>query len=247
MQPNCLIVGYFNDDVLNPGNQSPQFLEHLPMYDAFFTTKTYNVEELRDLGCRRPLLIGNSYDPATHRPVEVSPAEREAFGGEVGFIGAWEAERAETLYYLATNGIRARIWGGGWHRLRRRHERLVIEDRPLWSQEYAKAICSFDICLGFLNKKNRDLQTRRTAEIPACQGFLLAERTDEQRGLFEEGKEAEFFGSREELSRKIRYYLAHPEERKRIAAAGRERCVRSGYSNQEKLGWALTKVLESRD
>ena len=67
-------------------------------------------------------------------------------------------------------------------------ERLVIEDRPLWAEAYAKAICSFDICLGFLNKTNRDLQTRRTVEIPACQGFLLAERTSEQLGLFEEGQ-----------------------------------------------------------
>ena len=74
-------------------------------------------------------MIGNSYDPATHRPTEVSPAERDLYGGEVGFIGAWEAERAETLYYLATNGIRVRIWGGGWHKLRRRHERLVVEKR----------------------------------------------------------------------------------------------------------------------
>ena len=104
------------------------------MYDAFFTTKTYNVEELRALGCRRPLLIANTYDPATHRPVAVSPAEREAFGGEVGFIGAWEAERAQTLYYLATNGIRVRIWGGDWQRMGRRHERLVIGRRPLWAR-----------------------------------------------------------------------------------------------------------------
>ena len=85
-------------------------------------------------------------------------------------------------------------------------------------------------------------QTRRTVEIPACQGFLLTERTDEQLGLFEEGKEAEFFGSNEELLRKIKYYLAHPEERKRIAVAGRERCLRSGYSNQEQLKWALSQV-----
>ena len=96
-QPECRIVGYCCDDLLNPGNQSPQFLKHLPLYDAFFTTKTYNVGELRALGCRRPLLIGNSYDPATHRPMEVSPAERDLYGGEVGFIGAWEAERAETF------------------------------------------------------------------------------------------------------------------------------------------------------
>ena len=210
----------------------------------FFTTKTYNVEELRALGCRRPLLIGNSYDPATHRPTEVSPAERDLYGGEVGFIGAWEAERAETLYYLATNGIRVRIWGGGWHKLRRRHERLVVEKRALWAEEDAKAVCSFDICLGFLCKANRDLQTSRTVEIPACQAFLLAERTDEQRALFEEGTEAEFFGSEEELLREIKYYLAHPAERKRIAAAGRERCLRSGYSHHERLKWALNQVLE---
>jgi spore maturation protein CgeB len=124
------------------------------------------------------------------------------------------------------------------------HELLVIEGRPLYGDSYAKALCSFDICLGFLCKANRDLQTTRTVEIPACQRFMLAERSAEQSELFEEGNEAEFFESTEELLRKIRFYLAHPEERMRIAAAGRERCLRSGYSNQERLKWALTKVSE---
>ena len=240
--PQCMIAGYCCDDVLNPGNQSPQFLEHLPMYDAFFTTKSYNVEELRALGCRHPLLTGNSYDPATHRPMAVSPVEREAYGGEVGFIGAWEAERAETLYYLATSGIRIRIWGGGWQRMRAEHERLLIEERQLWAEQYTKAICSFDICLGFLNKKNRDLQTSRSIEIPACQAFLLAERTSEHSALFEEGIEAEFFGSNEELLRKIKYYLAHPVERLRIAASGRERCLRSRYSTRDQLEDMLARL-----
>ena len=246
-QPECLIGGYCCDDMMHPANQSRQFLEHLGMYDAFFTTKTYNVQELMALGCRRPIFMVNTYDPATHRPVGVTASERAALGGEVGCIGAWERPRAEVLNVIAKEGISVRVWGNGWQKMRHRHERLVIEGRPLWAESYAKGLCSFDICLGFLCKANRDLQTHRSVEIPACQAFLLAERTTEHAELFEEGREAEYFGSTEELLRKIRYYLAHPDERKRIAAAGRERCLRSGYSNQEKLKWALAKMLELED
>ena len=75
---------------------------------------------------------------------------------------------------------------------------------------------------------------------------MLAERTDEHLQLFQEGKEAEFFGSDEELVSKVRYYLDHPEERKRIALAGRERCLRSGYSYHDRLRWMLKMGVESR-
>ncbi len=47
---------------------------------------------------------------------------------------------------------------------------------------------------------------------------------------YEEGKEAEFFGDHEELVRKARYYLEHPEEREAIARRGLERCRTSAYS-----------------
>ena len=71
---------------------------------------------------------------------------------------------------------------------------------------------------------------------------MLAERTDEHLELFEEGKEAEFFTSREEMLEKARYYLAHSQERQRIAAAGRERCLRSGYSYHDRLRKILTQI-----
>ncbi len=74
--------------------------------------------------------------------------------------------------------------------------------------------------------------TACAGDIPACGGFMLAERYLE---LFEEGKEAGFFSTKGKLLEKVRYYLNHSEKRKQIAQAGRERCLRSGYSNQERM------------
>lgn len=60
----------------------------------------------------------------------------------------------------------------------------------------------------------------RVLDIMACGGFVLSNRQPEIAEYFEEGKEIVTFGSMEECFDKIRYYLAHEEERRKIAESG---------------------------
>lgn len=242
LQPGCRLVGYSPDDMNGSHNQSRQFLEHLPLYDVFFTTKSFGVGELAAMGCRRVEFVGNAFDPATHRPLPVTAKHRQALGGPVGFIGHWEPRRPAALAQLTRHDVPVRVWGKRWERCRHRDPNLRLEHSPLWGDDYARAICAFDINLGFLSKRNRDLSTQRSVEIPACGGFLLAERTPEHQQLFEENDEAVFFDSGEELRDKTRFYLAHPTVRGRIAAAGRARCLKSRYRNQDRLAWMLQRL-----
>lgn len=88
-----------------------------------------------------------------------------------------------------------------------------------------------------------DLQTTRTMEIPACGSLLMAERTVEHEQLFKDKEEAVFFSSNGELLELCQYYLGHEQERKRLAEAGRRRCLTSGYSNEETIKRVLEKIV----
>lgn len=241
--PATRIAGYSPDDMGQRHNRSAAFDQHLPLYDLYFTTKSYCVDELQALGCRRAVFVGNAYDPAVHHPPVLSPGDRAKFGAPVTFIGTYELERARSIAALARAGIDVRVWGAGWEG--QAIPGVRVEARAVYGEDYAKVISASDINLGFLRKLNRDQQTTRSIEIPACGGFMLAERTAEHLDLFEEGVEAEFFDDDQELVAKCNQYLADGGLRARVAAAGRDRCLRSGYSNDDRIGFMLSMALSA--
>jgi hypothetical protein len=241
--PRIRLVNYSPDDMFNPANHSRQYARGIPEYDLHVTTKSYNVAELRAAGARDVLFVDNAYDPEVHRPLALTEEERGLYAAQVAFVGQYERERADAMVALAQAGIPVTAWSWDWDVGRHHHANLDVRRRFLDGLDYARAVNAARINLGFLRKVNRDLQTTRSIEIPACAAFLLAERTDEHRRLFREGEEAEFFGSIEELIGKCRHYLAHEEARRRIAEAGRRRCLEGGYSNQERLATVLARLL----
>ena len=244
VKPHFVIVGYSPDNMAERHNQSQLFLDSFPYYDYYITTKSYTIDKLKQMGCRNILFVNNAYEDSFHHPYELSEEERKRLGGKVGFIGAWEEERCRSILYLTEHGIPVRVWGGGkWILYKDKYPNLIIEDKGLYTEDYNKALSAFNISLCFLRKMNHDQQTTRTMEIPACGSLLMAERTPEHEQLFEDGKEAVFFSSDEELLDRCRYYLQHDEERQQIARAGRERCLRSGYSNLETIKRIITQIM----
>lgn len=242
--PKTIIVHYNPDDpfgALRSGWKT--FIKSAPSYDVHFVPREQNLVEYKKIGCKKVIRFYRGYNSHLHSPINITKNFRLKYGGPVGFIGDYEIERAQSMHYLASAGIPVRIWGPNWDRkCRLRHINMKIEGRPLWGDDYVKAICSFDINLHFLRKINRDLQSSRSIEIPACGGFMLAERTNEHFELFEEKKEAEFFSTNDELLEKVRYYLKHEDKRKNIALNGRVRCLKSGYSNHDRIKQMLNIV-----
>ena len=245
VSPHSIIVSYSPDNMALRHNQTQQYLKCVPLYDFIVTNKSYIIEDLKKLGAQHVLFVNNIYEDSFHHPRELSEQDIQELGGDVGFIGAWEKERCESICYLADHGIKVRVFGvGKWAEYKNYSPNLTIEERQLLGEDYCKSLQAFKISLCFLRKMNYDQQTTRSVEIPACGGFLMAERTNEHVAMFEEGKEAEFFSSNQELLKKCRFYLVNEEERIQIVEKGILRCLNSGYSNYETLGKVLSIINE---
>ena len=99
----------------------------------------------------------------------------------------------------------------------------------MWGENYLKVICSTDININFLRKENRDLQTTRSIEIPACKGFMISEYSIEHEYLFRDNEEAVYFKNNLELLNKINYYYKNKDKINEIATNGYNRCINSNY------------------
>jgi hypothetical protein len=242
------VLTHFNpDDPFGEfGSGWDTFIEAIPAYDVHFVPRPQNLQEYRSRGARCVLEGDWGYDPNLHRPVALSAEDRRIYGTDVGFVGSWARARGQSLARLAAAGVAVTIRGDGW-KGRESWSELAPHHRgpAAMGEEYVKVLCGMEIALNFLRRENRDTHTTRSYEIPACGVFMLADRTPKHLELFEEGTEAEFFESDEELLDKIRRYLKEPERRRRVASAGRDRCLRSGYSYPERMRRMVDQAVQA--
>lgn len=231
--PHAFLVNITPDNMMERPWQSQQYLKCIPLYDLHITTKPFIIDWFYEKGAQKVLLVNKTFQSDFHYPRELTVEEKDRLGADVGFIGTWEQERCDSLIYLAKHGIKVKVFGEWeWKKYVGKYENLTIIPHALFDEDYAKALSAFKIGLCFLKKRAFDTTTNRSIEIPACGGFMMAERTKEHQALFEEDKEAVYFNSNKELLEKVRYYLAHENERAAIAKAGRQRCLDSDYSNE---------------
>ena len=94
-----------------------------------------------------------------------------------------------------------------------------------------------------LNMTNRPISSgipQRVYDIMGAGGFLLSNYQPELAEYFEIGEELVVYESQRDLLEKIAYYLAHEEERRKIAARGRRAIKeRHQYSMRLKMMFEL--------
>jgi len=107
--PSCKLVSCSEDDMYALHNHSLYYRFGLKYYDMVFSTKVYNLTELKILGAKKVKLFLDNYDEVFHRPLELSAEDRHIFSTDVGFIGTFEKERMESMLYLAQSGVQVRV------------------------------------------------------------------------------------------------------------------------------------------
>jgi spore maturation protein CgeB len=239
-----IIASISEDDMFAAHNQNYFYKKTLKLFDIVFTTKVYNLSELKLLGARKTSFFLDSYYEDLHRPLP-DYLKIESKMIDVSFIGSYEAERAATLLWLSKQGVRIVVAGNGWEGFRKKNiKNITFCNGALYGDDYVKFINQSKINICFLRKINRDQVTSRTMEIVGAGGFLLAERTERHQDLFKEGLEAEFFSGNEELLKKINEYLGSPERILRVSMAGRCRAVKSGYGMKYQTSQMIKQIAE---
>jgi spore maturation protein CgeB len=216
----AILVNYATDDPFNAKVSSRNLLESIPLYDVYACTKRAIMDDVRRAGCEEVVYVPFGYKPWLHFPeAPLAVEEQRRFEADVVFIGGADDDRIPYFEHLTKEirDIKLRLFGGYWNRhrsLSRYHQGFA------YGRNYRLAIGGAKIVINLVRRANRDGHVMRSFEVPACGGFMLADRTDEHRELFEENREAAFFATPEEMVAGIEKYLADETARDLIRRAG---------------------------
>ncbi|MBN1490091.1 MAG: glycosyltransferase [Phycisphaerae bacterium] len=204
-----------------------------PAYDCCLVPECYRLDDYRRAGAR-PIYCQEAANPDVYRPYAVSVEY------DVTFVGQAYGDRPAVIRHLQEQGIDVRVWGPHWKHYAPKLQTAGGPPEPddryggiLTDEEMIRMYSRSKINLGFSScgethaSGERILQVRlRDFEVPMSGGFYMVEYMEELEAFFEIGKEVICYTDADDLTDKIRYYLAHDAEREAIRRAGFERCRR---------------------
>jgi len=135
---------------------------------------------------------------------------------DVSFIGQPHGSRRKIIEALRSQGISVYARGFGWPGGKVSQSEMV----RIFNQSKINLNLSNSSVGGSDQIKGRDF------EVPGCGGFLITGAIEELREYYDVGREVVCYDSVTDLIDKVRYYLAHEQERQMIAENGYRRVIR---------------------
>ncbi len=208
-----------------------QTWKHLaPYFDYWFVIQKEAVRMIEAAGAPRVIYLPLACDPNIHRPLLLSPKEKEKYGSDISFLGAGYNNRTNMFATLVNRDFK--IWGTEWPTGMPFSKLVQDAGRRLEPEEYIKVFNASKINLNLHSSAERDgvepngdFVNPRTFELAACGAFQLADERTLMPELFQIGKEMAVFHDRQEMIEQIDYYLARPQERMEIVQASRKRVL----------------------
>lgn len=244
--PNSLIVNYNNDNPFGKKYQSGSaklkrlwnnFKESISTFDVNIVYRTANISDYISVGSKKTLLF-----PPAFIPEFIPDLEDIEYKYDVVFIGYAEKKRIEFINYLIAAGISIKIYGTGWN---------IKDINPLYNfnaiipvhgLNYYRCLREGKINLAFLSELNEDVYTRRNFEIPGMGGLMLSERTTELVSFFEEGNEAFYFNTKDELLKTINLILANRDIQIKVRRAAKLKSINSGYDLDSRVKTLISEL-----
>lgn len=205
------LTAIFYPDVYDPPKQ--RLVDCARQVDYLFITNQRQITELKSLGVLKPIFCWQGCDADEHR---IIATRNKKWAAQVAFIGRPSPAHRVELLQAVHRSFDFKAWGARWSAYGFRCPQVNIYPR-----HYARICYASGIMLGCDASFAMDFNTsNRTWITLGCGGFLL---TNYQRGLeemFVKGRHLEWYHSSAECLEMIDYYLRHPLERQKIAAAG---------------------------
>ena len=239
---DIIIISWSLDDMYAKHNNSYYYRKGLKFYDYVFTTKSYNVKELELFNAKKIIFHYQFCNDHFFNYVNPIISEKNI---DVSFIGFPEKARFESLKFLAQSGIKVNVYGSVKWKSKKynfNHPNFIVQPRKVDFHEYIDLVSKSKISICFLRKKNRDLHTTRSIEIPAIGTLMIAEKTSEHCRLLEEDDQAVFFSNNIELLSKIKFFLKNEKEREKIAENGKKRINDLKLSSSHFLDFFIKQI-----
>lgn len=160
---------------------------------------------------------------------------------DVSFIGTPMSDRVNYINYLLKKGIKVKVFGTGWEKYK---EFASIYGGKLSPEEMVEIINKSKINLSFSkNYEGVSGFKSRVFEVSACNSFILVEKFDGYSKFLKPTKELVMFDGKEDLLKKITYYLKNDKERKEIAKRAYNKVI-SNYSQVKEFEKIFSQIIK---
>jgi spore maturation protein CgeB len=193
-----------------------------PLYDLVVANDRYHAVQWRELGARRAeVLPMSAVDPDVHRPYELTAAQRDAYGCDVGFVGTLVPQRLYSERVAALEALvdlELKIWSV--------HEvPSSLRDKargPLLGEPMLRALCGARIVVNPHGDFMRWGGNMRLFEACGVGAFQIVDDRPGVSEWFTPGEHLVTYRDPAQLRELVAHFLDLDQERERIARAGRE-------------------------